>query len=440
MVAPFETPTARVPKAAGLNCPSCGASIALQAQGWAVSVVCGACGAQLDATDENLRVLQFGERVTATPRIPLGTRGTWKGAPWDVIGFQVVTITVEGTDYSWTEYVCFNPYRGFLYLSEYQGHWNVIEKLRRRPEREQGGARPTVELNGTTYKHFQTATAVTTAALGEFPWELRVGDRVVSRDFVAPPYLLSAEASGSEVTWSLGSYTPPEVIQKAFGLTTPLRRPIGVFANQPNPHAGTPQRMFGRFAIALLALVLMLVLNITTASNRTVFERAFSFTRAEDAQATVTEPFELDGRTSSVAIDLESDLDNDWIFFVLSLINETTGETREITRQLSYFHGVDSDGSWTEGAKRESMRIASVPPGRYFLRVQTEGGEPGRASASYTVRVRRDAPHYGFYGIAVLALLLPAVLSVLPSASFEGQRWAESDHAPTSSGDSDDDE
>ena len=118
MVAPFETPAARVPKAAGLNCPSCGASIALQAQGWAVSVVCGACGAQLDATDENLRVLQYGERVTATPRIPLGTRGTWKGAPWDVIGFQVVTITVEGTDYSWTEYVCFNPYRGFLYLSD----------------------------------------------------------------------------------------------------------------------------------------------------------------------------------------------------------------------------------------------------------------------------------------------------------------------------------
>jgi hypothetical protein len=190
--------------------------------------------------------------------------------------------------------------------------------------------------------------------------------------------------------------------------------------------------------MALLALVLMLVLNITTAANRTVFERAFSFSRAEDAQATVTEPFALDGRTSSVAIDLESDLDNDWIFFVLSLINETTGETREVTRQLSYYRGVDSDGSWSEGDKRETVRIASVPAGRYFLRVQAEGGEPGRASASYTVRVRRDAPHYGFYGIAVLALLLPVVFAVVPSASFEGRRWAESDHAQTSSSDDDD--
>jgi hypothetical protein len=55
------------------------------------------------------------------------------------------------------------------------------------------------------------------------------------------------------------------------------------------------------------------------------------------------------------------------------------------------------------------------------------------------MRVRRDVPHYGFYGIAVLALLLPAVLSIFPAASFESRRWAESDHAPTSSGQSDDD-
>jgi hypothetical protein len=438
MVAPFETPSAHVPKAAGFNCPSCGAAIELYAQGWAVSVVCGACGAQLDATEENLKILQHGEKVTAQPRIPLGTRGTWKGAPWDVIGFQVVTITVEGSDYSWTEYVCFNPYRGFLYLSEYQGHWNVIEKLRRRPEREVSGVRTTVELNGTTYKHFQTATAVTTAALGEFPWELRLGDRVVSRDFIAPPYILSAEASGSEVTWSLGTYTPPEVIQKAFGLAKPPMQPIGVFANQPNPHANAPKRMMARFALALSALVAMLILNVTLAGNRTVFERAFTVSRAQEEQASVTDVFDLDGRRSNVAIDLESDLDNDWLFLVLSLINETTGETREVTRQLSYYHGADSDGSWTEGDKRETVRIASVPAGRYFLRVQAEGGEPGRASATYTMRIRRDVPHYGFYGIAVLALLLPAVLSLFPSASFESRRWAESDHAPTlSSGDDD---
>lgn len=58
--------------------------------------------------------------------------------------------------------------------------------------------------------------------------------------------------------------------------------------------------------------------------------------------------------------------------------------------------------------------------------------------ASYTLRVRRDAPHYALYGLALVALLFPAVFALLPSASFESRRWAESDHAPTSSSDDED--
>ena len=148
----MTTPVASqmIPRAAALNCPSCGAAIELHAQGWAVSVVCAACGAQLDATDPNLAVLQHGERVTLTPRIPLGTRGMWKGMPWEAIGCQEVTVTVEGVVYAWTEYVCFNPYRGFLYLSEYKGHWNVIEKLRRRPIVVRGD-QPVAQLDGRQY-------------------------------------------------------------------------------------------------------------------------------------------------------------------------------------------------------------------------------------------------------------------------------------------------
>jgi len=36
---------------------------------------------------------------------------------WEVIGFQVRTIRVQGIDYSWGEYLLFNPYEGFRYLT-----------------------------------------------------------------------------------------------------------------------------------------------------------------------------------------------------------------------------------------------------------------------------------------------------------------------------------
>ena len=43
--------------------------------------------------------------------------------------------------------------------------------------------------------------------LGEFPWQIRVGDTTTGSDYVAPPLMLSAEVDADkEVTWSLGRY------------------------------------------------------------------------------------------------------------------------------------------------------------------------------------------------------------------------------------------
>ncbi len=430
------------PEAASLSCPSCGAAIELHTQGWAASVACASCNSVLDASDPNLRILQeHASAVRIVPRIPLGSRGTWHGASWAVVGFQQVTITVEGTDYSWTEYVCFNPYRGFLYLSEYQGHWNVIEKLRRRPVVDTSGARPVARFDERTYKHFQTATAHTTFALGEFPWELRVGDSIVARDYVDPPYILSAEASDGEVTWSRGTYTSAEQLMAAFKVETKFRAPSGVFANQPNPYA-LPARSVGRSVLLFLAVLMgMLVLNMATAANTTVFEQGFTYDRADSTNAAlVTSAFELTGRPSRVEVDVSANVDNDWVYFNFALINEQTGDSREFDQQLSYYRGTDSDGSWSEGSRRKSVHLAAVPSGRYFLRIAPDGGEAFRSGVDYRVVVTRDVPSYLFYLCALLALTVPALLAVIPSASFEGRRWAESDYAPESSSSDDEEE
>lgn len=438
---PLDSPPAR-PHVQSLSCPSCGAAIELRAQGWAVSVVCASCGSVLDATDANLRILQrHREATNINPLLSLGTRGTWRGAPWELIGFQVVTITVDGVDYSWTEYVAFNPYRGFLYLSEYQGHWNVIEKLRKRPMETSSGGRPAAVLDGREFKHFQTAQAVTSVALGEFPWELRVGDSVIARDFIAPPDILSAESTDGETTWSLGTYTPGDVIAKAFPPRTKLPRAVGVFANQPNPHVGSAGAIFKRLGVFLLLLLAMLAANVLMASNAVVYTDTYSFTRGtEDSAAFVTPAFDLTGRPSSVAVDVETDVSNDWVYFDFTLIEDSTGASRDFSKQVSYYFGRDSDGNWSEGSRRGSLRLSSVPPGRYFLRVAPEGGEPMTPVVNYTLRVRRDVPGYGFYVVALVALVIPAFLLFLPRVSFETQRWAESDYGSGSGSSEDDDE
>ena len=216
-----------VPRVKPLACPNCGGAVQIRTFAHALNVVCENCGSVLDATDPGLRILQAFEETVGRrkPKIPLGTRGKWHGQPWEVVGFQTRTIRVEGEAYSWDEYVLFNPYRGFRYLSEYEGHWNDIVTLRALPKVSHG-AKPTASHAGVTYKHFQSAQAETTFVLGEFPWQVRVGDVVTTADYVAPPLMLSSETTEEETTWSRGEYVDGKLLWEAFGLKGSPPRPV----------------------------------------------------------------------------------------------------------------------------------------------------------------------------------------------------------------------
>src|SRR5438270_5404249 len=123
-----------------LNCPNCGATVTLRSFGQAINVVCSGCHSILDAQNPQVQVLQRFKAATKwDPRIPLGSRGKLRGILWEVIGFQRREIKVEGQTYGWGEYLLFNPYKGFRYLTEYDGHWNYVSPLRSLPELEKTG-------------------------------------------------------------------------------------------------------------------------------------------------------------------------------------------------------------------------------------------------------------------------------------------------------------
>src|SRR6266478_8240930 len=157
------------PQVQALNCPKCGAAITLRALGQAVSVVWESCHSILDAKDPKLQILQTFEQITSAerPLIPLGTRGKIRGTDYEVIGFERRTIKVDDIPYHWNEYVLFNPYKGFRYLTEYNGHWNDVSILKALPEVLPYASPPKVKYLGETYRHFQTAKAGTTFVLGE---------------------------------------------------------------------------------------------------------------------------------------------------------------------------------------------------------------------------------------------------------------------------------
>jgi len=406
-------------------------------------VVCASCHSILDAQDPGLKILQTFQAAVgeAPPLIPLGQRGKLHGTDCEVIGFQRRSTVVEGIRYIWHEYVLFNPYKGFRYLTEYHGHWNDVTPCKMLPTLASPFTQRPVYL-GETYKHFQTCKASTDYVVGEFPWQVRVGETAEVTDFVSPPRVLSSEQSGSEVTWSLGEYTYGTEVWKAFNLPGSPPPAEGVFENQPAPMHESVAGVWSAFlycAIALLAL--MIVLSVFVTHDKSVFSASYVVEPGspKGEPSFVTDVFDLDGRTSNVEIQTAADVSNSWIYLNYALINQDTGQAWDFGREVSYYYGRDSDGAWTEGSRKDSVVVPSVPPGHYYLRVEPEV-DPRHSLIHYSLAVKRDVPVFGFYGLALLALLLPAVAITWRRLNFERLRWAESDHpiVVTTSGSEDD--
>jgi hypothetical protein len=137
-----------------------------------------------------------------------------------VIGAMARSVTIEGTQYFWSEYLLYNPQIGFRWLVHSDDHWNYVQAV---PPGEVNEIAKSASYRGKTYKIFQDAQARVEVVLGEFYWKVETGEQVRGVDYVAPPYMLSKEVSTvyvsdpdagktkrttGEINWSLGTYIP----------------------------------------------------------------------------------------------------------------------------------------------------------------------------------------------------------------------------------------
>jgi len=428
-------PSAGAPQARvrALNCPSCGAALEVRSFDTAVTIVCASCHSILDAKDPNLKILQQFKVITGEdpPLIPLGTRGKIRGTEYEVTGFERRSIKVEGVTYDWHEYVLFNPFKGFRYLTEYAGHWNDISVCKETPITGEDSYM-SVNYMGEMFKHFQTANAKTSYVLGEFPWQVRVGDLANVTDYVKPPRVLSREKSDDEVTWSVGEYMTGREVWSAFDLGGSPPEAEGVYENQPSPVSENVASVAALFLMFAVALGVLFFIMAGLHGNHTVLVNDYEFVEqsAPYEPSFVTREFDLDGRSSNVEIDTSASVTNEWIYLNYALIDQDTGRAWDLGREVSFYSGYDSDGYWSEGSRNDVAVVPSVPAGHYYLRIEPES-DATHPPIQYSVTVKRDVPGLMFYGLGLLALLLPAVGMGWRAMSFERERWSESDHPPT---------
>jgi hypothetical protein len=182
-------------------------------------------------------------------------------------------------------------------------------------------------------------------------------------------------------------------------------------------------------------LILLAGVRFATARNEDVLTERHRYSPTTgDTGAFVTELFDLKGRTSNVRLKIDTDLANAWAYLNLALLADSGGTGYEFGREISNYAGVEDGEAWHEGSANDKVIIPSVPPGRYYLRVEPERG-PEITPYSYTLTVTRDVPRLWPFVVALFLLVAPWVLAALRAVSFEYERWKESDHPWSSSDD-----
>ena len=423
-------------QARSISCPNCGGPVQLRGFAHTLSVVCPQCHTVLDTSTPEVEVLQkFEDKTQTQPAIPLGARGKFSDTTYEVIGFQIREYLADGEAYQWDEYLLFNPYQGFRYLTEYNGHWNFVHTETALPTEARAQGKPAMRYQGKLFRAFDSMTAQTVYVLGEFPWQVRTGEPVVCHDYVSPPFMLSSESSGGEVVWSLAEYRTGAQIWQSFQLPGSPPAAHGIFANQPSPYGASVGSSWRTWLWLNVALAAMVFLFMIVAPGRVAFSDHYAYSqRSKSDSAFVTPTFQLAGRESNVELSIHTDLYNNWAYFNFALINNQTGQTFDFAREVSYYR--DSDGS--EGSRNNNVIIPSVPSGEYYMRVEPEMAL-GAPDVKYELELRRNVPNYGFFVIAAILLLIPPVLATYRKGRFEAARWRESDYAPATSGGGGDD-
>ncbi len=424
-----------------LPCPACGGVIVLRAAGQTMTLRCGHCGTLVDTSQPQAKVAQKIAKADAQPKslLPLGRRGTWRGVEWEVIGHLR-----RKDPYSvWSEYLLYNPWGGFTWLTEWEGHWNWVDRVLNPP----ADAGPGVDWDGRHYRLFAREKTRVTAVQGEFYWRIRLGEECEMADYVAPPRILSREAYPGlvEVTWSAGEYVPAKTVAEVFKVPG-LPAGTGPFLNAPNPY-GQQWPTLRKWAIAAVAVLVgvQLLFSAMMGSRRRALDEQFAFNRFAAATAPAPAPadpaapagpaplvsrsFDFDGSQAPVWLTAKAPVNNNWLGFDAELVNETTGERFGTEVTVEQYSGYD-DGYWHEGSDTSREPIPAVPPGRYHVELSPEA-DPSIAQMPFDLSIERGGVFWSNLVLALIAVGLWPLWAGFRYFTYEGKRWQQSDFTPS---------
>jgi hypothetical protein len=426
-----------------LACPHCGGSVELRLPGSSLTVVCPYCASVLDC-EGPLRILsQLEQRSQKKPPIALGAQGTFAGVRYTVTGRLVRAVSADGQTFEWDEYLLHAPEVGYRWLVCSSGHYSFVSEVPAGAVQMQGDRE--ARFRGKTFQLFERGEVRVLEAHGEFYWRVQAGEQVQSRDYVAPPLMLSRELSEGELHWSLGVYQSVAQVKSAFALPSLPDRTLVVGPHQPFLHGH-----WRRVALPLMLALLLCAAVLATLSKQTLVlaehldlgsaafpEQKETASLAQHVYVYFSPSFELRAG-KNLQLQLQLPLTNSWAYAGIDLIHEASGELASVAIELSSYSGVEEGEAWHEGSSSVERVVSVRKDGSHVLRLELQ---TPKTSGRLTLAMRQNVFMGSVLLLALAVLGVPALVFWLLQYAFERQRWSNSDFAPAgyASGGGDDD-
>lgn len=190
-----------------------------------------------------------------------------------------------------------------------------------------------------------------------------------------------------------------------------------------------PDRVdLGKVATVFIIFSLLSLLTAWIYSMETEKVASTSFQPYGNGTAAELGPINVRKHNETYSITIKANLaSQSWSHIEGQVLNSDKQYLFAFGKELSYYSGRDSDGSWTELENDYSMNVTFPKPGTYYLKFSTESDKaPKKVKVSVSKKRGSSLPHLWF---GILTLIIGIVLNEVKNRTIGKHLRADSGNA-----------
>jgi len=410
-----------------IRCPSCGKPYEGLKAPTTKMVVCQACGAVLELDEAQARVVGKNKGPEPAFTFAVGAPITLEGTRYEVMGRLFYVEKDGGVEYRSYEYVLYHPEKGYLWLSAEDGHFTVSRVVHARVVIPPNATpKMWVKVGNEGFQFYESGIVALRWVDGALPWTAKVGEQTWYAHLIMPPDYADQERTGQEIELFRGRYLGREELQS--GLPKDFRlpaEPSSVYSCQPYV---VPRWLKGMGLIAVVFLSLNIVLGLyALAADKAMPLLAQQITAEQYKREYMTNPFTVARDGAILEISGSAPLNNSWMSLDFGIVNSNDEVVSELYKDISYYYGRDSEGSWTEGSHtfRSSFKVSKAGTYRLLIHGSSGAGETGPSrNEPLSIKVTEGHTIAWYFWIPILVSALLWFWEPARRKGFEGRRWA----------------